>query len=185
MPKGKCNSISLDTAAVIESIQNHLISALDQAEDKLIELMKQEIQKTVHGNGPGKPSWRNSVSNMLKETYRDVARGYIEVGVGLPHNVAENVFVRAMVIAEGAGSAVGGSPITAGPNGRSVWDDDLSEKKKSKAQSTWLLPEAFNQSGNHFVSNAVLLMEKHFKDVLDEAAASLPSSIFYMNVVVS
>lgn len=73
--------------------------------------------------------------------------------------------MKAMLIAEGAGSAAGGAPIHAGPPGRSVWDDDLSGKKPSTAKSEYNLPGAFNQPGNHFIDNAVKLMKKHYDDI--------------------
>ena len=89
-----------------------------------------------------------------------------------------------MIIAYGAGSAVGNSPITAGPEGRLVWDDDINGKKESQAKSVYLLPEPFNQEGNRFIENSIRMMKKHFDDVLEEASINLPERIFYSNVTV-
>lgn len=90
-----------------------------------------------------------------------------------------------MLISEGGGSAAGGSPIHAGPPGREVWDDDLSGKHPSRAKTEYDLPDAFNQPGNHFVQNAVKLMEKHYNDILADLAASIPDAVFYNAVRVS
>ena len=147
--------------------------------------MREEIQRTTNGGAPGKPAWRNEISGMLKETYRMISSSYMEFEVGVPYDVAEYVFVRAMVISEGSGSQVGNPPIFAGPLGATVWNDDLSGHKKSTAVGTWLLPDAFNQKGNEFVKNAVIRMKTFFDEILDAACSTLPSSIFYGNVVVS
>lgn len=176
------NTLSLDEGAVIKQIQAHLINALEKAEDTLLDIMRREIQKTTNGNTPGKPYWRTQVGSMLRETYRTVTDEYIEAGVGLPENVAEHIFVRAMLIEAGSGTYAGNPPIFAGPLGSPVWDDDLYMRHPSTQYGTWLLPARFNQEGNHFIENAVKLMQKHFIDVLDEAADSLPSSVFYNNI---
>lgn len=166
-------------------IQDHLIRAMEQAEDQLIELMREEIQKTTHGGAPGKPSWRNEISGLLKETYRVIASDYMEFEVGVPYDIAKTLFIKAMIIHEGSGSVVGNPPIFAGPPGAMVWDDNLDGLKQSTALGTWLLPDEFNQKGNKFVENAVRRMKALFDEILDAACASLPSSIFYGNVTVS
>lgn len=184
----KLNELSLDVGAVYEAIKSHYLQALVDAESQLIGIMQEEIQRTTHGQAPGKPEWRNEISGMLKEVYREITDSTIEVGVGQPDSLERScqyVFVRAMIIAEGSGSAVGGSPITAGPPGRTVWNNDLSSQHASNAKSEYTLPAAFNQRGNHFVDNAVKRMQKHFSDVLNDASSSLPDSVFYGNVIVS
>lgn len=149
--------------------------------------MKQEIKNTTHGGAPGRPEWRSQISNMLRETYRDITESYMEVAVGLPDNldsIAKYIFVRAMIITEGSGSAVGNAPITAGPYGRSVWNDSLTGKNPSSSMITYKLPSEFNQKGNHFIENAVKLMRKEFRDILDEATDNIPSDIVAKHTLV-
>ena len=134
--------------------------------------------RTVHGGGPGKPSWREGVKQQLRVVEEVVTDAYLEAKVGVDTNTAFTDFIKAMLISEGAGSAAGGSPIYAGPPGRSVWNNDLSGQQPSKAKSSYPLPGAFNQPGNHFVQNAIRIMRLHFDDVLSTAMASIPSSIF-------
>lgn len=181
----KCNQISLRISDVNAAIENHLIQAMEKAEDKLIDLMREEIQRTTHGQAPGHPLWRNEISRLLKETYRVIGRGYMEFEAGVPYDVAENVLVKAMIIAVGSGDAVGNPAIQAGPPGREVWDGSMEGKRPSQAESTYLLPAAFNQKGNEFVKNAVIRMKVFFDEILDAACATLPSSVFYGNVIVS
>lgn len=181
----KCARLGLNVTEVNRLIQNHLIQAMEQAEDKLIELMRQEIEKTTHGQAPGKPSWRKEVSSLLRETYRLITSSYMEFEVGVPYEVAETLLIKAMIIHEGSGSVVGNPAIHAGPPGRPVWDGDLSGKKASSASSEYLLPAGFNQTGNKFVQNATRRMKAFFDEILDAACATLPSSIFFGNVTVS
>ena len=79
MPKkSKLNKLSINTDALIRDIFRYYLKALNRAEDRLIELMRQEIQKTTHGGAPGKPEWRNQISAMLKEVSREVTADYIK-----------------------------------------------------------------------------------------------------------
>lgn len=164
---------------------------MEKAEDKLISIMKKEIKKTTYGKSPGKPKWRKEISSLLQEVYREVADNYVELGVGVPNDLAFNTIVKAMIIGYGSGfmnygNATGdysSGSITAGPTGRPVWDDDMDEKHPSRAKSMYEIPQ-FNQEGNHFIYNSMLLMQKHFDDVLSNASNTLRDSVFYKHVVV-
>lgn len=179
--------IHISEADQITAIKDHYINALVQAEDHLLSIMKQEVLKTTYGLSPGKPEWRNELSNCLKEVYREVADNYVDIGVGVPSTDSLHNVVKYMLIAYGSGSKAddGGNPITAGPTGRLVWDDDLESQKPSESKTTYQLPDEFNQSGNHFISNSITLMEKHFNDVLANASRALENEVFYNNVVVT
>lgn len=187
----KPTQIYIDEAGLIASIKTHYIKAMEKAEDKLISIMKKEVKKTTYGKSPGKPKWRKEISSLLQEVYREVADNYIEFGVGVPNDLAFNTIIKAMIIGYGSGfmaysGATGGyssGSITAGPPGRSVWDNDMDGKHPSKAKSTYEIPQ-FNQEGNHFIYNSMLLMQKHFDDVLADASASLKDSVFYKHVIV-
>lgn len=168
----------------MEEIKRHYIRHLAKAEDRLLELMEQEVLHTTHGQAPGKPEWRNMVRDKLEVIEEVVTDQYMEASVGLDANILFTDFVKAMIIAYGSGNKVGNGSIEAGPTGRTVWDDNVDGQAPSKAQGNWLLPDEFNQTGNQFIRNATKLMRKHFDDVLAEASASLPSSVFYNNVQV-
>lgn len=108
---------------------------------------------------------------------------YMESELGLDETIGLSNYVRAMVIADGAGSSGStGVPITAGPPGRSVWDDDLAGKHPSKAKSTYKLPDGFNQKGNQFVENSLKRMRPHFKRILNSAMGTLPDLSKYVVV---
>ena len=179
------SNISIDQNALMMAIKAHYIKAMKSAEQKLISIMKKEIKKTTYGKSPGKPKWRKELSSLLQETYSDIADNYIEYGVGIPDSVAENIIVKAMLVGYGSGfMAYGGAfgqqssgSITAGPPGRSVWDNDLAGKHPSGAKGEYEIPQ-FNQEGNHFVYNSMMLMKKHFDDVLADASSTLSNSVF-------
>lgn len=179
--------IHISEADQITAIKDHYINALVQAEDQLLSIMKQEVIKTTYGLSPGKPEWRDELSRHLKEVYREVANNYVEIGVGVPSVDSLNSIVKYMLITYGSGSKAddGGNPITAGPTGRLVWDNELESQKPSESKTTYQLPDEFNQSGNHFISNSITLMEKHFNDVLANASRALENEVFYNNVVVT
>lgn len=143
--------------------------------------------QTVHGDGPGKPKWREELRSSIRELYCDIANEYIELGAGAPALLGQADIakkVRAMIIEAGGGSAVGRTPITAGPPGRSVWDEDIAGKHPSQVKSSYSLPEAFNQEGNHFIENAMDRLGVFLVETLDAAAEDIPSSIFCDNIFV-
>lgn len=115
-----------------------MLRALKDAEQRLIELMQQEIMNTVHGDGPGKPDWRNEISESLDEVFEEVTDNYIKVGVGVPAPSSRKLatLVKAMIIESGAGSAVGREPIKTKP-GQLVWDNDMNRRHRSKAKSVY------------------------------------------------
>ena len=182
----RCGTISIDKTAVTAAIQDYLIAALEAETETLLSIMRREIQATTHGEGPGKPEWRDQLAVELREVYRVVTDEAIEFGVGLPHMSyadAGHKFIRAMLIAHGSGSqAAGGSPIQSRP-GELVWDDDLRDFQPSTAMTRYLLPEAFNQIGNDFIANAMRIMDAHFKAMLESAAGRLPKGLFADNTI--
>lgn len=165
----------------MNQIRAVLVDVLEEGTETLLDIMRDEIQRTVHGDGPGKPEWREALAADLREVYRVVADEVIEFGVGLPYlNYADAgyKFVRAMLVAYGGGNAApGGEKIHSRP-GELVWDDDLHDHGPSQALTEYDLPDAFNQEGNDFLSNAMRLMRVHFQGLLAKAGARLPKGLF-------
>ena len=145
--------------------------------------MKREVMNTTHGGAPGKPDWRKEIARNLDKTAVAVTDDSVSMDFGYsPSDKADEV--RAMVVEAGSGSAAGGKPITAGPNGRSVWNSELDGKHPSRAKSVYKLPAQFNQKGNHFVENAIRMTKTTFGTMTEEAFATTPDSAYYGNVKV-
>lgn len=89
----------------VDVIRSHFIATLRDSEKDLLRIMKKEVLETVHGDGPGKPDWRQSIQNKLRVVEETFTDEYLEGKVGLPDNVIYTDFVKAMLIAYGAGSA--------------------------------------------------------------------------------
>lgn len=63
-------------------------------------------------------------------------------------------------------------------------DEDIAGKHPSQVKSSYSLPEAFNQEGNHFIENAMDRLGVFLVETLDAAAEDIPSSIFCDNIFV-
>lgn len=179
-----CGHLHLDTESLLKQLRNALVQVLEKGTETLLNLMQDEIQKTTYGDAPGKPAWREQLSAELREVYRIVADEVIEFGVGLPYtNYADAgyKFIRAMLVAYGSGSEAGGEAIRSRP-GELVWDEDLREAQPSRALTEYYLPDAFNQTGNDFIANAMKLMRTHFMNLLEGASAKLPKGLFSSHV---
>lgn len=128
----KCNELSFDVGNLMTLLRDYYNGALAEASEKLLGLMRNEVSKTIGGDGPGKPEWRAMVIKKLKVVHEDITTNYLETGVGVPDDLLLADLIKTMVIAYGAGSAAGNDPITAGPLGRKVWDGNIDEQKDSE-----------------------------------------------------
>lgn len=185
MAESKINQLTLNEVAVKAALRDYYVKVLEGIEDQLIDILKQEVMVTTHGDGPGKPAWREELRDSMTELLREIATDYIELGAGAPALLGQKGLakkVRAMIVAVGSGSVVGNSFIMAGPPGRSVWDDDITGKQPSAAKSEYALPERFNQIGNFFIENAAQRIIARAANALDEASANIPDSIFSRNI---
>lgn len=106
----------------------------------------------------------------------------IESAVGASGGYGEGSYswVRAMLIAYGSGSrseAPGWRPhkIYAGPPGRIVWDDDLSDQKVSESKRH-AMPDSFNQAGNMFHERAMEDVKQVFDKIAEQAFRSMPEN---------
>lgn len=180
---GRCNLISLDEAALLSILQNAAKDALQLEGERLLNHMRREVGRTLHGGAPGKPAWRAEIAQNLEHIATAVTDDSISMDFGYsPSDKADEV--RAMVVEAGSGSAAGGDAIHAGPTGRSVWNDELSGRRPSRAKSEYMLPDAFNQAGNEFVENALRMAQTEFGDIIETAFANVPDSAYYGNVTV-
>lgn len=159
------------------------LAALKMEGDKLAAIMKQEVQHTTHGGAPGKPAWRDHVERSIGHVATSITADTLSVDVGYDVS-GKSDEVRAMIVAYGSGDKAdgGGSPITAGPPGRSVWDGDVTGKHPSRAKSTYALPDAFNQQGNQFVLDAMRRMQTRFGDAVEQAFREMPDGTVYTKV---
>lgn len=178
----------LDPETLKERLRPYLIDAMERASDTLLRAMKIDVHKKTHvgrtGKGaPGDPSWRDELDKDLRRLYNRYADDVLEIGVGADYGEGTPELVRAMIVAYGAGSAAGNSPIHAGPAGRSVWNDSLTGKKVSKVQDEYDLPDEFNQIGNNFVFNALRDTTDELNRIIEDAIKNVPSSV-YMDALV-
>ena len=181
--KQNCNQISLDEAALMAALREAAKDALELEGQKLLAHMQREVMNTTHGGAPGKPDWRKEIARNLDKTAVAVTDDSVSMDFGYsPSDKADEV--RAMVVEAGSGSAAGGKPITAGPNGRSVWNSELDGKHPSRAKSVYKLPAEFNQKGNKFVENAMRMMQTEFGTITETVFATTPDSAYYGNVKV-
>lgn len=181
---GKCNTLSLDTGALLGILEKLAEAGLQLEGKKLMEIMKREVQSTTHGGAPGKPSWRDAMESGIRQQDTRKAGTGVEMDFGYVPS-SESELVRAMIVTEGSGSAVGNPPITAGREGRSVWDGDVSGRHPSRAKSEYTLPDAFNQTGNEWVLNALIQMDGRYGERIEALFAMLSDSAYYGNVRVS
>ena len=181
--KQVCNRISLDEAALMAALREEAKDALEQEGQRLLSHMQREVINATHGGAPGKPDWRKEIARNLGKTAVAVTDDSVSMDFGYsPSDKADEV--RAMLVEAGSGSAAGGKPITAGPNGRSVWNSELDGKHPSRAKSVYKLPAEFNQKGNKFVENAIRMMQTEFGTITETVFATTPDSAYYGNVKV-
>ena len=109
----------------MEELRQEARNALELEGRRLILHMRREIERTTDGGAPGKPAWRKEISEGLRKVSETVGSDAVSVEIGYEAKDAA-MAVRANIVNEGSGSAVGNPPIHAGPTGRNVWDSDLS-----------------------------------------------------------
>lgn len=176
--------VFFDEQKCLEEIRGHYEWCLEQLGNLLLRWMQSEVIKTVDGQGPGKPEWRENMRSKLKVISKDITDKHISVRVGLDENdLVFTEFVRAMVVAAGSGSEAGNPPIEAGPQGRIVFNDELDRQHASQVEDQYTLPDAFNQKGNEFVANAIKRMRtyapRYVKALNRRIMESIKSNIYF------
>ena len=177
-------NVFFDEQKCLEEIRGHYEWCLEQLGNLLLRWMQSEVIKTVDGNGPGKPEWRENMRKKIKVISKEISDKQISVKVGISEeDMVFTDFVRAMVVAAGSGSEAGNPPIEAGPQGRIVFNDELDRQHASQVEDQYTLPEGFNQEGNEFVANAIKRMRtyapRYVKALNRRIMESIKSNIYY------
>ena len=175
------NSIQFNVTGVMDALKNYFVGVMQKAEEKTVETMQKELG--ISGGGPRDASdrikkWKDSISQEIKVLYREIAQDYIESTIGVS-DTNDEIYRKAIII------AVGGGPDYAGPEGRSVWDEDYSGMTVSQVEDEHKLPATWKLKGNQWMDNAAKKITVYFYDLLDASIAALPSDIFSGNVIVS
>ena len=172
----------MDSAGVINSIMPYLRRALDAAEEKLIEFMKEGIDET----STAPHEWRDALKNDLKHVSDEVLGNQIKYSTGVDYAEGTGAWMRAMVIAYGMGIyGLTGQMIWAGPYGRTVWDNDLESRKPSEVTREHELYQSWYHAGGWFIHNAMSNMERVYKDIIESELSNIPASVFSSNIKVS
>ena len=179
----KCNTLSLDAAGLLDDLTKVFVSVMHTEGEKLAEVMSQEVELTTYGGTPGRSAWRDDIRQDIGLISTVITRDGIEVEIGY-NPLGKSEEVRAMLVAYGSGDKAegGGKRIYAGPTGRSVWDEDLSAKRPSRAGSKYALPDGFNQRGNQFIRNAVRRARLRYWESVGQALRGLPDYFYHRRV---
>lgn len=175
--KLKLYKLSLDADGVKRSMMPYIREAMDKAEDRFIEIIRNEIDLVS-----GSPhEWRDILKGHMKhireEIENDVIRYY--VGPGYQDDPESGLWMRAMVIAFG-----NAPPIYAGPKGSEVWDGDLWARKESKS-NFHEIQKSWYHEGRDYIQNAVTLMRTEFERIIIGSLSDMPASVFADNIKIS
>lgn len=177
----RCNNISINTAGLVAAIMDYFTDVLDEQ----AALLAEDMKRSVNFSSSGKGEWREELKSKIT-SYTPYIVGNLlitEAGAKIPEHTFEEI--RAMIVSDGAGSAVGNRPIHFGPKGRPVYNDPLTSVGPSQYGGDHDAPDSWNTEGFDWVDDAMSLMKMKYDAALQAAWASLPDSIFYNNVVVS
>lgn len=83
--KSVVHSLRLDEAKLQKKLEDYFIAAMMQATDELLKIMKVNVNETVHGEGPGKPKWRQELDRELHQLYMRAANGFVKSAVGVDY----------------------------------------------------------------------------------------------------
>lgn len=166
---------------MIAALKPYFVEAMDEVESRLLEIMAQEINKSVAGD----PKWREEMRGKLKRVREEIAEGYLKYAIGLGDEPDTYPYIRAMVVTFGAGSAVGNPPIQAGPEGRSVYNDALDGQRPSRVVKEDDLPAGFNQKGYNWLTNAMTRMQTQFRMIMEGVWENIPDAVLSSNLLVT
>ena len=177
----KCNTLRLDTKALMQEIRAYLESAMDDVAEKAIEAWEIEILAA----GAGRTRWREEAGKAISIIKRMVTDEYMNIEFGIPDaGYTDMDYYNRIQVALWGNQ--GSGPLRSKP-GQYVYgktmDGDL---HMSEAETEYNLPAGFNQlaDGGKMLENAIKLTRKYFEDAIKQAAANIPSSVFYGNLYV-
>lgn len=169
--------ISLDTAGVMAAIRPYIESALNVAEETLLELMKNEVNL----NNDTRHVWKAEIVSDLKHVRTEFTGDTITYYAGLDYASGSWPWIRAMVVAYGTKD----SKIMAGPYGRPVTDKNLNGLHPSIVRREHEIPSSWYHDGRDFVQNAMYTMCSLYIDILEAEVAKIPASVFTSNIKIS
>lgn len=172
-----------DANKLKQGLRPYLIEALNKASDEMLKRMKIHVHDVTYrgrtGKGaPGDPQWRDEIDRDLHKIYAAFTDDFLEVGVGADYSDDFYGMIRAMVVAYGSGSKAGNPPIQAGPLGRKVFNDSLTDRDDSRVDDQYDLPEEFNHEGNDFVAKAVKETVAAFEDIVQQVLRTVPDHVY-------
>lgn len=168
------NQLSINTDACTDAIIRMAEAYMNQTSDKLVEIMKQQID----ANGNGSHFMKSDAKKVVHEISRDVARDHITIEAGfdeaMASSMAKDFYVRTMVVIYGNQA---NGPIWTKP-GQSTWKKNVIGYGPSGARTKYPLYR-FNQFDFHdkLVDNTMKEVEKYFKDMLGEIRDMIPGII--------
>lgn len=174
----KLNKITMDAAGVKNSMLPYIRKALDVAEDRLIDIIREEIDLVSGSPHEWRDILKAHIKHIREEITGDVLRYYI--GPEYSEDPENALWMRAMVIAFG-----NAPPIYAGPEGAEVWDNDLWSRTESKVKVQKEIPQSWYHEGRNYIENAIRIMRTEFADIIIGELASMPASVFSSNIKVS
>ena len=177
----KLNKITLDVDGVKKAMMPYIRKALDAAEDRLIDVMREEIDMVSGSPHEWRDLLKAHIKHIREEIVGDVIRYY--VGPGYPEDPESALWMRAMVIAYG-----NARPIYVGPKGSEVWDNDLWNRKGSDVEPRYEhqeIPETWYHEGRNYIENAITIMRTEFTDIIVSELGNMPATVFTSNIKVS
>lgn len=168
----------MDAEGVKNSMMPYIRMALDAAEDRLIEIIKEEIDLVS-----GSPhEWRDILKAHIKHIREEIAADVLkyQIGPGYAEDPENALWMRAMVIAFG-----NAPPIYAGPEGAEVWDGDLWNKTSSRVKEQKEIPQSWYHEGRNYIENAITIMRSEFVDIIMGELSNMPASVFSGNIKVT
>ena len=168
------NKISINTAGATTAILKAAEAYMNQTSDKLIEIMKIQIDT----NGNGSKIMRSDAIRAVREISREVAEDHITIEAGFDEamaaSMAKDFYVRTMVVIHGNQA---GGPIHTKP-GQSTWKKHVIGYGMSGAKSVYDIPQ-FNQNdvSKKIVDNTMKEVKKYFKEMLDALCKIIPGII--------
>lgn len=170
----KLFKLSLDADGVKRSMMPYIREAMDKAEDRFIEIIRNEIDLVSGSPHEWRDILKGHIDHLREEIENDIILYY--VGPDYDADLNSGLWMRAMVIAYG-----NAPPIFAGPKGRIVWDDELLARKAS-VSNYHEIQDSWYHEGREYIQNAITLMRTEFERIIIGSLSDMPASVFADNI---